>query len=144
MKTRVSSMCESRRLGLLLVLTAMGAISLAGCEKTLEPGETYHKVSVGFPIFDVDRSEGVEADGTQWEKVKGDAAVLLYTWDFNRKYCKQEMVYRKERKTFIPFYSVNVEETPEYKKTWGMILLFPYSSNQLKGPEAQVPPLNYK
>lgn len=127
--------------GVLLVLSAVALVALAGCERKLEPGETYHKQAVAWPIFDVEKTEGIE-DGLQWKREKGDAAFWLASWNRLHKFNKSgSEVYRKERKTFIPFYSVNVEESDQFKKTWGIILLYPYNSYRTKDASgAFVPP----
>lgn len=147
MKTRISGLGMSCSLGggILLALLMVGAVALTGCQRPLEPGETYHKVAVAWPIFDTETTEGIDANGVHWKKVKGDAAIWLASWEKLHKFNKQETrIYRKERKTFIPFYSVNVEESPEFRKTWGIILLYPYSSYRLNTAEGAVPPPTMK
>jgi hypothetical protein len=121
---------------MILGLLGVMVVALAGCEQKLQPGETYHKLSVAWPLFDVEKTAGVES-GVRWEKEKGDAAFWLATWDKTRKFDNGDtVVYRKERKTFIPFYNAEVEETPQYIKTWGSVLFYPYSSYDKEGAGA--------
>ena len=121
--------------GMTLGLLAMLAVAAAGCEQKLQPGETYHKVSVAWPLFDVVRSAGVDSAGVHWEKETGDAACFLSTWETLKKFDNGDNVtYRKERKTFIPLYNAELEETPQYTKTWGSVLFYPYSSYDKDAP----------
>ena len=60
---------------LLAILLAIIVLMIplgTGCEQPTPPGETYHKVSSAWPLFDVEKSEGIEEDGTSWKKEKGD------------------------------------------------------------------------
>ena len=142
MKMRIFDLQSNRVLGggVMLGLLAVMVVALAGCEQKLQPGETYHKLSVAWPIFDVEKSEGVGQDGVHWKKEKGDAAFWLATWEKLQKFDKEDdVVYRKERKTFIPLYNAEVEESPQFKKTWGSVLFYPYSSYDKNAAGASSP-----
>jgi hypothetical protein len=145
MNTRVSGLGNICGLGgTMFLLSAAALLALAGCERPLQPGETYHKLTVAWPLFDVEKSEGVENDLT-WTKEQGDAGFWLASWNVLRKFDKGgDRVYRKERKTFIPFYNVNVEEGDQFRKTWGSILFYPYRSYRTydqTGAAHAVPPM---
>jgi hypothetical protein len=115
--------------GIMSGLLAVMVVALAGCEQPLKQGETYHKVSVAWPIFDVEKSEGVSQDGVHWKKETGDAACWLSSWEKIQKFDKEDnQIYRKERKTFIPFYNAEMEKNQQGTKTWGSVLFYPYSS----------------
>ena len=131
MKMRNFDLRSSRVLGSGMIrgLLAVMVVAIAGCQPGLQPGETSHKLSVAWPIFDVEKSEGISADGVHWKKEKGDAAFCLSSWEKLQKFDKEDnLVYRKERKTFIPLYDAEVEDNPQFTKTWGSVLLFPYQS----------------
>jgi len=122
----------------LLTVVLVWAIG-AGCDQPLGPNETYHRLSTAWPIFDVEKSEGIDENGIRWKKEKGDAVCWLATWEKEQKFDKENfLVYRKERNTFFPLYSTEIEETEEFIHKWGSVLIYPYRSNRLKSAE-QVP-----
>ncbi len=142
MKMRIFDLRNNRTLGggMMLGLLATLVAALAGCEQKLQPGETYHKLSVAWPIFDVEKTEGVGENGVHWQKEKGDAACWLATWEKLQKFDKEDnLIYRKERKTFIPLYNAEVEESQQFTKTWGSVLFYPYSSYDKNAP-GEFPP----
>ncbi len=118
------------------LLLALGAAVLAtavGCARTPLPGETSYKKSVAWPIFDVEKIEGVDKNGTKWIKEKGDACCFLATWSKQYKYDKDHfLIYSKTHSAFFPFYSDDKEETPTFKEHNASVLFFPYQSRQLK------------
>ncbi len=129
MKMRNFDLPSSRVLGSGMILGLLAVMVVAGCQPGLQPGETSHKLSVAWPIFDVEKSEGISADGVHWKKEKGDAAFCLSSWERVQKFDKEDnLVYRKERKTFIPLYNAEMEESQQGTKTWGSVLLYPYTS----------------
>ena len=73
---------------ILLILLLLGFMVFTGCERPLPPGETYHKVSSAWPLFDLEKSEGIEPDGSKWQKEKGDACCWLQTWEKEKRYDK--------------------------------------------------------
>jgi hypothetical protein len=122
-----------------LILAGLALFVLAGCQQPLQPGETYHKLTVVWPIFDVEKSEGIDENGLKWQKEKGDACCWLATWEKEYKYDKDGFrVYRKEKDGFFPIYSNQIEETEEFRSKQGAILLFPYQSYRVKTAGAEV------
>ena len=122
--------------GLLLILFGALVTFLGGCEQPVKPGETYHKVSAAWPLFDVEKSEGIEDDGTKWQKEKGDALFWLSTWEKEKRYDKDGfLIYRKERDGFFPIYTNEIEEDKEFRTKKGAILVFPYYSRRAKTVE---------
>lgn len=119
---------------ILLLSFLITFMTTLGCEQTtIPPGETYHKVSSAWPLFDVEKSEGIEPDGSKWQKEKGDAICWLSTWEKEKKYDKDGfLIYRKERDSFFPLYTHEVEETKEFKTKQGNVLIFPYYSRRAK------------
>ncbi|MBN2210645.1 MAG: hypothetical protein JW709_04540 [Sedimentisphaerales bacterium] len=116
--------------GLLLI----GCIILTtGCEQTI-PGEIYRKKTVAWPIFDVEKSEGLNADGTKWQKEKGDACCWLSSWEKEKTYDNQGfLIYRKEKNAFIPIYWNEEEESKEFTyKKGAVLLIWPYESKRAK------------
>ena len=107
---------------------------LAGCEQSLAPGVTYHKVTALNPIFYVEKLEGVDDDGTKWKTEKGDAVCWLNTWEKEHRYDKEGfLIYRKERDSSLwGLFSEEVEETEEFKTKRGNFLIWPYQSRRLK------------
>ncbi len=99
MKMRNFDLRSSRVLGSGMIrgLLAVMVVAIAGCQPGLQPGETSHKLSVAWPIFDVEKSEGISADGVHWKKEKGDAAFCLSSWEKLQKFDKEDnLVYRKD------------------------------------------------
>ena len=143
MKTRIFDLQSSQVLGggMTLGLLAVAVVALAGCQPAAQPGETYHKLTVAWPIFDVEKSEGVDKDGVRWAKEKGDAAFWLASWEKLQKFDKQNNpIYDKERKTAIPLYNAEREESQEFVRTWGSVLFYPYKSYTDKNAADGLPP----
>ena len=115
------------------VVIVCAAVMLCGCHQ-MQPGETSHKVTTAWPLFDVEKSSGINPeDGSRWEKEKGDACCWLSTWDKEKRYDKDNfLIYRKEKSGFFPIWSAEVEETKEFKKRSGAVLIFPYQSYMTK------------
>ncbi len=121
-----------------MILTGLSIFVFSGCQQPLLPGETYHKLTVAWPIFDVEKSEGVDENGIKWVKEKGDAICWLATWDKERRYDKDNfLVYRKEKDGFFPIYSNEIEESEEFRSKQGAVLVFPYKSYRVKTPGAE-------
>ena len=118
-------------------LTILAALTvLTGCEQPLAEGETYHKKTIAWPLFDIERSEGVTEQNIHWKKEKGDAIAWLSSWEKEEHRDKKGfVVYRKERSTFFPLWSTEIEETEEYQRKWGSVLMYPYRSDRKKMPE---------
>lgn len=115
---------------------------LAGCEQPLAEGETYHKKTIAWPLFDVERSEGVTDQNVHWKKETGDAVVWLASWEKEERFDNEGFrVYRKERSTFIPLWNAEVEESEEFKSRKGNVLVFPYESYRKKDLDEQSKPL---
>ena len=131
---------SSVRFALALGALALVAVALGGCEPALQQGETYHKLTVAWPIFDVEKSEGVGQDGVRWTREKGDAAFWLASWEKTKKFdkCNNE-IYDKERSTGIPFFNKEREESQRSIKTWGSVLFCPYESCTDKNPAGALP-----
>ena len=122
---------------LLTIALAAGLAALAlasvGCEQPLAEGQTYHKLHVAWPLFDVEKWEGVNEDGSTWKKERGDAICWLATWEKDRTYDKNGFqTYFKERSGFFPLYSTEKEESEEFVSKKGMVLFSPYESYRKK------------
>jgi hypothetical protein len=128
------------RVALALGALVVMAVALTGCQPALQQGETYHKLTVAWPIFDIEKSEGVGQDGVRWTKEKGDAAFWLASWERTTKFdkCNNE-IYDKERSTGIPFFNKEREESQQFIKTWGSVLFCPYQSYTDKSPAGAAP-----
>ena len=121
------------RYALLLILPALALSSMAGCEQQQKEGQVYHKLSSAWPLFDIEKWEGADPDGSHWKKEKGDALCWLAIWEKEEKYDKDNFrIYRKKKSSFFPLFSAEVEETPDFKKRWGSILFYPYHSERKK------------
>ena len=130
----------SVRAAIVIGAMAMMVVAVAGCQPAPQQGETYHKITVAWPIFDIDKSEGVGQDGVRWTKEKGDAAFFLASWEKTRKFDKyNNEIYDKERSTGIPFYNKEREESQQFTKTWGSVLFCPYQSYTDKTPAGSLP-----
>ena len=117
----------------ILALAAVALAVMAGCEQPKRPGETYHKLATAWPIFDLEKWEGEEPDGTKWEREKGDAICWLSTWEKEKRYDKDGyLIYTKENNSFFPLYSTKFEESPEFIHKEGTVLIFPYISHRVK------------
>lgn len=120
-------------LSVLVLATSGSLVLLAGCEQPMMPGETYHKVSAAWPLFDLEKSEGIDDEGNKWQKEKGDAICWLINWEKERKYDKDGfLVYRKEHSEFFPISLTEVEEDKEFKTKQGRVLIFPYYSRRAR------------
>lgn len=119
--------------GLSSLLLVAGVFLSMGCEQTV-PGETYRKKTIAWPIFDVDKSEGLNPDGTKWQKEKGDAICWLSTWEKEKTYDNEGfLIYRKQKNAFIPLYWNEEEENREFTHKKGAVLLiWPYESKRAK------------
>ncbi len=118
----------------LLFLTVFALTSFFGCDQPLEPGITYHKKTVLFPIFDVEKIEGTDPDGTRWIKEKGDACAAIIIWDKEDKYDKDNFAVYKRRKDLVIWglISSDEEETEKFRNKKGNILFWPHESKRLK------------
>ena len=106
---------------------------LTGCQQTPLEGETYRKVAVAWPLFDFEKTRGTNPDGSTWKKEKGNAICWLQTWEKHAIYDKDGYVIsRKEKDTFFPLFSDEIEETKEYRIHKGSVLIFPFYSRQTK------------
>ncbi len=124
-----------------LILAGLALLVFSGCQQPLRPGETYHKLTVAWPFFDVEKSEGIDENGIKWVKEKGDAVCWLATWDNEKRYDKDNfLVYRKEKGAFFPFYSNEIEESEEFRSKQGAVLVFPYKSYRVKTPGTELNP----
>lgn len=121
--------------GLPLVLAMLVAVIwTVGCQETPLPGETYRKKAIAWPLFDFEKTAGINPDGTKWEKEKGDAICWLSTWEKERTYDQDgTLISRKERDGFFPLWSTEIEETQEFRHRKGAVLLFPHESYRKKG-----------
>jgi hypothetical protein len=127
-----------RNTGLVPVLAVTVALSLlAGCQQP-NPGETTHKLTVAWPIFDSEKWEGVNPDGTRYYKEKGDACVWLASWEKERTYDKDGfLTYRKERSgSFLA--DSQVEESKDFIIKQSRVLFFPHYSREVKNPATGV------
>jgi|GEM_PF-6657600 len=133
-----TSIFTSRHFYMPTIILAL-VMAAIGCEQTPRPGETYRKVSIAWPIYDLELTKGVTSDGITWEKEKGDACFFLASWEKKKQYDQNEfLIYSKERNTFIPFYSDEVEETRELREhKLSVLFLFPYYTRQVKTPEVK-------
>jgi hypothetical protein len=88
MKTRSWSLHNICNLGgaITLAVLALGLVGLTGCERRLEPGETYHKTAIAWPLFDVEKTEGVDGNGLRWSHEKSDAVIWLASSDKLHKF----------------------------------------------------------
>ena len=119
----------------LIILSSAALLSalLLGCEQPLQEGQTYHRVSNAWPLWDQEKWEGENPDGTTWTREKGDACCWLSTWDKERRYDARGMlIYKKEKSGFFPLYSHMIEESDEFRLKEGNVLIFPYRSYRRK------------
>ena len=124
------------RVATIALASGLAALALAsvGCEQPLAEGQTYHKLHAAWPLFDVEKWEGVNEDGTTWKKERGDACCWLATWEKEKKYDKNGFqIYSKERSGFFPLFSNEKEESEEFTLKNGMFLFSPYESYRKKG-----------
>ncbi len=125
---------------LTLILACLGAVLVGGCEQPNQKQETYNKKIVAWPLFDLEKTEGVNEDGTTWRKEKGDQICWLITWEKEKTYDKDGFViYRKEKSAFFPLYSDEEEESAEFRIHKGMVLVFPFYSKRDKTVEVANP-----
>ena len=110
-----------------------------GCEQTPLPGETYRKVAIAWPIFDLEKTAGVSEDGGKWEKEKGDACVWLSTWEKEKRYDKDGfLIYSKEKDAFFPIYWSEIEENEQFReRKSATFYIFPYYSRKAKSAETE-------
>jgi hypothetical protein len=119
---------------LLLIIATLSFTIFTGCEQPLKENETFHKVATAWPIFDLERWEGVNPeDNSTWKKEKGDAIFWLSTWEKEERYDKDDFrIYRKERNSFFPLWSTEIEESDDFRNNKGSVLIFPYESRRRK------------
>jgi len=118
-----------------VIVSSVVAVAFAGlgCQQPLQPGETYHKLSTAWPLFDLEKWRGEMEDGTTYEKEKGDAACWLSTWEKEKRYDRDgRLIYYKKRSGFFPFFDHLEEETDEFTYKEGRILLSPYVTRRKK------------
>lgn len=133
---RNTTECVARSLGLPAIMLVLATLMVvAGCQEAPLPGETYRKKAVAFPIFDFEKTAGVNDDGTRWEKEKGDAVCWLSTWEKERVYdAEGTLISLTERDGFFPLWSTEIVETVDYRHRKGSVLLFPHESYRRKTP----------
>ena len=141
-KNTAKNVSPMQALGLpavLLTLTVL--IWTVGCQETPLPGETYRKKAIAWPLFDFEKTAGINPDGTRWEKEKGNAVCWLSTWEKQRTYDQDgTLISRKERDGFFPLWSTEIEETPDFRHRKGAVLLFPHESYRKKDPLSEKTP----
>jgi len=122
------------RCGLVLIVIGLGFTILTGCEQPLKENETLHMTMFIWPFLDVERWKGINPeDGTSWKKERGDAICWLSTWEKEQRFDKDGFpIYRKERSTFLPLWSTQIEESEAFINKKGSVLVFPYDSRQRK------------
>ncbi|MBN1845191.1 MAG: hypothetical protein JW810_05875 [Sedimentisphaerales bacterium] len=127
----VQSLRRCRYAGLVGLL---GLFLLVGCEQPLGEGITYHKTSTLWPIFDVEKIEGVQEDGTHWKQEKGDAVAWMMTWEKEERYDKDNfLIYEKKNDAFLwGLFSSKLEETEQFRHKKGNVLFWPYDSRRVK------------
>lgn len=117
---------KTRVLGMVLGVAILGLTT--GCEQP-RPGETYRKVAVAFPIFDSEKTEGINPDGSKWTRDKGDVICFLGVWDKKKTYDKEGfLIERDEKSWFFPFASTEVHENAEKIHKKGSFLFWPNES----------------
>lgn len=138
-KNAATKVCHLLTLGRpILWLSVFSLIWVIGCQEAPLPGETYRKKISAWPIFEFEKTAGINADGTTWEKEKGNAVCWLSTWERERTYDQDGvLIYRKEKSGFFPINSDEIEETTEFRLHKGAVLLFPFESYQKKGVELE-------
>ncbi|MCP4709000.1 MAG: hypothetical protein GY869_10270 [Planctomycetes bacterium] len=104
-----------------------------GCEQPLRENETYHKKAVAWPLFDVEKWEGINPeDGTRWKREVGDLLILA-TWEKEERFDKDNFrIYRREKGGFFPLWFSEIEESEEFLNKKGSVLIYPYESKRLK------------
>jgi len=133
-KTQMTNAWHRSILGLpAAVLTLFVLIWVAGCQETPLPGETFRKKASAWPLFEFEKTAGINEDGSRWEKEKGSAVCSLSTWAREKTYDKDGMLmYRKEQSGFFPLTSEEIEETRDFRRHKGAVLIFPYESYRKK------------
>ena len=118
----------------MLFLAIFTLTCFLGCEQPLGPGITYHKKVVLFPIFDVEKIEGTDEDGTRWKTEKGDAVAAISIWEKEERYDKDNfLIYSKKKDVVLwGLFSSDEEETEEFRNKKGNILFWPHESKRLK------------
>ncbi|GEM_PF-1099069 len=118
----------------MLFLAIFALTCFLGCEQPLGPGITYHKKTVLFPIFDVEKIEGTDPDGTRWMKEKGDACAAVVIWEKEDRYDKDNFPVYKKRKDIVLWGLIasDEEETDEFRNKKSNILIWPHESKRLK------------
>ena len=118
----------------MLFLAIFALTSFFGCEQPLGPGVTYHKKIVLFPIFDVEKIEGTDQDGTRWKKEKGDAVAFISIWEKEERYDKDNsLIYSKKKDAVLwGLFTSESEEDQKIENKKGNILIWPHESKRLK------------
>ncbi|MBN1765424.1 MAG: hypothetical protein JW860_09230 [Sedimentisphaerales bacterium] len=118
----------------LIWIMALSVLLASGCQKAPLAGEeTYRKEAFVWPVFDFEKTRGINEDGTTWEKEKGDACFWLASWEKERRYDKDNfLIYRKERSGIFPFCSDEEVEDMEFSEHRGSVLIFPFYSKKSK------------
>ena len=118
---------------ILLILVGIALGFSSGCEQPLRENETYHKKAIAWPMFDVEKWEGINPeDGTSWKKEVGDILILA-TWEKQERFDKDNFrIYRKEKSGFFPLWFSEVEESEGFINKKGSVLIYPYESRRLK------------
>ena len=118
----------------MLFLAIVALTCFLGCEQELGPGITYHKKTILFPIFDIEKIEGADADGTRWKKEKGDAAAAVVIWEKEERYDKDNfLIYSKKKDAVLwGLFASDEEETEEMRNKKSNILFWPHESKRLK------------
>lgn len=112
-----------------LALAMMPWVLLCGCESHDFRNQTDYSVTTAWPLFDVEKRQGVKDDGVKWEYEKGDAFCWLATWEKRVEYSPDgTIVYRKKRSGFFPLFHEEIVETKGLTTKKGMILIYPYES----------------
>jgi len=116
-----------------LILVGIGLSFSVGCEQPLRENETYHKKAVAWPLFDVEKWEGINPeDGTRWKREVGDMLILA-TWETEERFDKDDFrIYRKEKSGFFPLWFTEIEESEAFVNKKGSVLIYPYESKRLK------------
>lgn len=137
---RRNYVCQAGKVCGVLFLTIFALTSFYGCEQPLGPGITYHKKTILFPIFDVEKIEGTDPDGIRWKKEKGDACAAIVIWDKEERYDKDNFLIYSKKKDLVLWglISSDEEETEEMRNKKGNILLWPHESKRLKTVDSDI------
>ena len=105
-----------------LIAIATVLLLSAGCGPKL--GTTHSSSIELWPIFDIDKSQGVNEDGSTWVSEDGDA-VLIVHWSDRKTYDTNGLVIECANDSEIwPFFNTSCAKGPDGKSSSGTILLF--------------------